>query len=59
MLQFMKNLEDQKNEGLIMNDVYVNLRKKYNRELMGLNAKIKSLKPKSPPKLKKTKNKKE
>ena len=53
LTQFLKNLDDQHREGLIMSDVYLNLRNKYNRELAGLNNRIKSSKPATPRKVKK------
>ena len=35
--QFLKNLDEQHNDGLIMDDVYFNLKVKYRRELQNLN----------------------
>ncbi len=53
LTQFLTNLEEQKNDGLIMNDVYLNLKSKYNQELAGLNTRIKLLSKRGPKKVKK------
>lgn len=53
LTQFLRNLDEQHREGLIMSDVYLNLKNKYNRELVGLNIRIKSSKTAKPRKVKK------
>jgi hypothetical protein len=46
LLQFLKNLDEQHNDGLIMNGVYLGLKNKYNRELSSLNSRINTIKSK-------------
>ena len=50
--QFLKNLDEQHNEGLIMDDVYVNLKAKYRRELQNLNLRTDLREKKSAKKIK-------
>ena len=42
LTQFLKNLDEQRRDGLIMDDVYLHLKKKYQHELLGLNLRLKS-----------------
>ena len=42
LTQFLKNLDEQRRDGLIMDDVDLNLKKKYQHELLGLNLRLKS-----------------
>jgi hypothetical protein len=44
LLQFLKNLDDQYKDGLIMQGVYKGLKNKYKRELFNINMKLKSMK---------------
>lgn len=59
LAQFLKNLDEQHRDGLIMNDVYYNLQNKYKQELAGLNVRLKSISSKTMKKIKRTKVKKD
>jgi hypothetical protein len=53
LVLFLKNLDDQHKDGLLMDDVYLNLKNKYKKELSEMNIRLKTIDTKKNKKLKK------